>query len=121
MTTFQTSSGPQTFNDPGAKLVVTAPPNISELQIDTTRCSFTATVEDSSDLQIDPLACPTYQGVSNAGVMASYTLTFDRGTATYEGTTLTTNQSGTQLGSNYADGTPNQLYDFETTTTASKQ
>lgn len=101
-------------------VTLTAPQRSDRLIFDGV-CEMSATVADADTIQTDPVACPSRRGTSIGGVMATYQTTFKTGVGDLTGKTLSLSIQGEQLGTNYADGSPDARFPFIDRLTLTKQ
>lgn len=101
-------------------ITITAPDRSDRLQF-SGKCMATAKIIDADTAQFDPVACPASEGTSKAGVKATYQTSYSSGVATLTNKTLVIVQTGTNYGSNYADKTPNQTFNFRDELTVTKK
>lgn len=108
--TTTTSSGPS-IHSGTASFSLTEEAGSDRLRF-STKCMFSAAVETDTELQMDPVSCPTFHGTTVGGVAADFTDSYGGGTASLINKTLQIDQHGTQVGTNYANGDHNMTYDF---------
>lgn len=84
-------------------------------------CGFTAEVLGDDRIQFDPIACPSYQGTAISGATATYTDSYSGGAGELDARTLTATLSGTEVGQNYSDGSPDATFGFADTWTLTRQ
>ena len=102
------------------EFTLTAPPRSDRLEFGN-NCMFTAVPVSADTFEFDAVVCPTRSGTANNGVRANYTSRYDSGTGSLTHRTLKLTQHGSVLGSDYADGTPNQTFPFRLNITATRE
>jgi Ca2+-binding RTX toxin-like protein len=107
--TISLSSGPR-VEEFDADFTITAPARSDRLQFSTRRM-FTAEALDAETIQIDPLLCSLGRlTTSTSGVTADFTDDYSGGAGKLTNKTLTLTIQGTEIGSNYSNGTPTQRW-----------
>lgn len=117
--TLARSIGTSNFSDT-ADITITLETGGNGLQFNRP-CNITGKTVTDTEMQFDAVSCPSRQGTSVSGLMATYTDSYNDGTATLAGKTLTATLNGTEVGSNYSDGSSNRSFDFTDTVTMTRQ
>lgn len=102
------SSDTDTFD---AEFSITAPEKSDRLQFGV-NCMFTARVLNRDTIEIDAVVCPTRRSMTVSGAMADFTSDYEAGSGRLLNKTLTINQRGEDIATNYSNGTPTQHYPF---------
>lgn len=94
-----------------AEFSVAAPAKSDRLQFGV-NCMFTARALSADTIEIDAVVCPTKRSMTVSGAMADFTADYEAGAGRLSNKTLTIRQQGTDIGTNYSDGTPTQRFPF---------
>lgn len=108
--TTETSAGPSESSST-VDFIITAPASSDRLEFNSA-CGFTAQTETATTIQFDPISCPTTHGTTVNGATADFTTTYTAGTGSLSNKTLSIDQTGYYVGSNYSDGHVDTHFDF---------
>lgn len=100
------------FNDimsENVEFIISAP-KASERLVFEVSCEFKAVPTGPDAISTDPVSCPPHVYKAQNGSTATFTDNWEKGSGAMVGDTLTTSQTGEQLGTDYSDGSRDERF-----------